>query len=105
MQFCKDVDSVRFSNKRLHKEFRSNVRYGPNAVHSKDGLAIQTLGLNMFDKIGFILTHNWQVMKILIKTLSFEKFMAYKSTNIITCLLYTSPSPRDKRQSRMPSSA
>ena len=25
--------------------------------------------------------------------------------NIYTCLLYTSPSPRDKRQSRMPSSA
>ena len=25
--------------------------------------------------------------------------------NNITCLLYTSPSPRDKRQSRMPSSA
>ena len=25
--------------------------------------------------------------------------------NIIACLLYTSPSPRDKRQSRMPSSA
>ena len=24
---------------------------------------------------------------------------------LITCLLYTSPSPRDKRQSRMPSSA
>ena len=24
---------------------------------------------------------------------------------IVTCLLYTSPSPRDKRQSRMPSSA
>ena len=27
------------------------------------------------------------------------------STTIDTCLLYTSPSPRDKRQSRMPSSA
>ena len=25
--------------------------------------------------------------------------------HIISCLLYTSPSPRDKRQSRMPSSA
>ena len=25
--------------------------------------------------------------------------------NYTTCLLYTSPSPRDKRQSRMPSSA
>ena len=32
----------------------------------------------------------------------------YRSNNLklqITCLLYTSPSPRDKRQSRMPSSA
>ena len=29
----------------------------------------------------------------------------YESNGIITCLLYTSPSPRDKRQSRMPSSA
>ena len=28
-----------------------------------------------------------------------------KSTTIRACLLYTSPSPRDKRQSRMPSSA
>ena len=27
------------------------------------------------------------------------------TTHITTCLLYTSPSPRDKRQSRMPSSA
>ena len=27
------------------------------------------------------------------------------SENIMSCLLYTSPSPRDKRQSRMPSSA
>ena len=27
------------------------------------------------------------------------------STEQLTCLLYTSPSPRDKRQSRMPSSA
>ena len=26
-------------------------------------------------------------------------------TNVNACLLYTSPSPRDKRQSRMPSSA
>ena len=27
------------------------------------------------------------------------------NNEIISCLLYTSPSPRDKRQSRMPSSA
>ena len=28
-----------------------------------------------------------------------------RCTVLCTCLLYTSPSPRDKRQSRMPSSA
>ena len=32
-----------------------------------------------------------------------KKIMAYHLSH--TCLLYTSPSPRDKRQSRMPSSA
>ena len=32
-------------------------------------------------------------------------FSENKGTYIHTCLLYTSPSPRDKRQSRMPSSA
>ena len=30
---------------------------------------------------------------------------AYLARQYKTCLLYTSPSPRDKRQSRMPSSA
>ena len=30
---------------------------------------------------------------------------AAKRVQLHTCLLYTSPSPRDKRQSRMPSSA
>ena len=37
------------------------------------------------------------------------KFLAIDGKSIFdgifTCLLYTSPSPRDKRQSRMPSSA
>ena len=28
-----------------------------------------------------------------------------KVNSLMSCLLYTSPSPRDKRQSRMPSSA
>ena len=38
----------------------------------------------------------------MIETIAADKLDA-ESTNI--CLLYTSPSPRDKRQSRMPSSA
>ena len=31
--------------------------------------------------------------------------MMAEVANALACLLYTSPSPRDKRQSRMPSSA
>ena len=31
--------------------------------------------------------------------------IANKNHLVVDCLLYTSPSPRDKRQSRMPSSA
>ena len=34
-----------------------------------------------------------------------ERGSSSGSSAFLTCLLYTSPSPRDKRQSRMPSSA
>ena len=36
---------------------------------------------------------------------STDTTLTYQDDVIYTCLLYTSPSPRDKRQSRMPSSA
>ena len=35
----------------------------------------------------------------------FDKEGGLTNTRKVICLLYTSPSPRDKRQSRMPSSA
>ena len=35
----------------------------------------------------------------------YETLERLLSTHLVDCLLYTSPSPRDKRQSRMPSSA
>ena len=34
-----------------------------------------------------------------------KRFIPVNVTEDMVCLLYTSPSPRDKRQSRMPSSA
>ena len=37
--------------------------------------------------------------------LSIGKALPNRENIIVSCLLYTSPSPRDKRQSRMPSSA
>ena len=36
---------------------------------------------------------------------AFEKFVDLAKNNLKNCLLYTSPSPRDMRRSRMPSSA
>ena len=41
--------------------------------------------------------------KVIDKT--FKSGESVDQADIIACLLYTSPSPRDKRQSRMPSSA
>ena len=40
-----------------------------------------------------------------VKNNIFEKFNPSQIPKLLGCLLYTSPSPRDKRQSRMPSSA
>ena len=40
----------------------------------------------------------------IIENLGADK-VSFISTNIMDCLLYTSPSPRDMRRSRMPSSA
>ena len=39
------------------------------------------------------------------KNISVQSHCEHHMAPIIGCLLYTSPSPRDKRQSRMPSSA
>ena len=39
------------------------------------------------------------------KILSMDLSQVENFPGVINCLLYTSPSPRDKRQSRMPSSA
>ena len=35
----------------------------------------------------------------------FAAYLTYKAVNPLPCLLYTSPSPRDMRRARMPSSA
>ena len=58
-------------------------------------------------------TNNWRVVGITPKALKQLEGQAYKyqtgsgiqRAHVYDCLLYTSPSPRDKRQSRMPSSA
>ena len=57
-----------------------------------------------YDGTGF---RGWQLQKK-DRTVQGELEKSLKKINdnkVVRCLLYTSPSPRDKRQSRMPSSA
>ena len=64
-----------------------------------DGLHLDNKTLereNLLDRKGAPETFDVKAFKELIKNLRYKKN---------SCLLYTSPSPRDKRQSRMPSSA
>ena len=35
----------------------------------------------------------------------YDAVIGIRCCNVLTCLLYTSPSPRDRQKSRMPSSA
>ena len=67
---------------------------------------IAVIGLAVMGQ-NLILNINDHGFKVVAYNRTFEKTQQFidgpaKDTN---CLLYTSPSPRDKRQSRMPSSA
>ena len=49
-----------------------------------------------------ILAHCLQILKII----NVDNSLEYQNKNLLRdCLLYTSPSPRDREKSRMPSSA
>ena len=54
---------------------------------------------------GFEVNHKNDNSPVTIADKKAEKFILEKLNKLFSCLLYTSPSPRDKRQSRMPSSA
>ena len=54
----------------------------------------------------YITSKNYkEALTLLEKNKSFENKVAYQKVAFYSCLLYTSPSPRDQRGSRMPSSA
>ena len=56
-------------------------------------------------KEGALAWLNPEYVNVDLSFLSFIMFIAVIASMVQLCLLYTSPSPRDKRQSRMPSSA
>ena len=56
--------------------------------------------LYMLDKAGFPLS-NTQISNFFLE----KEYTDYFRVQEVICLLYTSPSPRDRQKSRMPSSA
>ena len=69
------------------------------------------LGISLAYIIGFTIDNfNLGTLILIVSALLFVGLSQLKQQSILrticfSCLLYTSPSPRDKRQSRMPSSA
>ena len=75
----------------LMDEFRQD--YNPWVFQKKEHLSYKCDGTKIRDMIGHIPYPKWGAIH------------KPSDQNGLGCLLYTSPSPRDKRQSRMPSSA
>ena len=57
------------------------------------------------EKISMLTSYDFTLAGIVDKAGIDVILVGDSASNIMACLLYTSPSPRDKRQSRMPSSA
>ena len=73
------------------------TEYKKRVAHANAGGAIQR---EMVSMVELIPSH---VQKVFARV--YHESRTITATQLVVCLLYTSPSPRDKRQSRMPSSA
>ena len=72
-----------------------------NDIQRRNTIALLLQDWNLIDVVNTTLVENKAPLSQ-IKVLPFKEKNEW---NLVACLLYTSPSPRDKRQSRMPSSA
>ena len=74
-------------------------------VHPEDSASAKSLLSEKIDIIEFPINDAWSRDSGAIFLLDHNHGLAGVDSDFNCCLLYTSPSPRDKRQSRMPSSA
>ena len=99
----KMVASFNYAKSQLNGEAWLHLRPYLNATSSLSldakGMDIHQLGLMMNNKFTALkYTYDGLIIKI-------QLDKTYKPSEKYTCLLYTSPSPRDRQKSRMPSSA
>ena len=78
-----------------------NLKKDPTCTYSKDQLAKIVSGTANLDKFRYY--EGKKYFKVVRET--FDEFQGRNKWRDTTCLLYTSPSPRDATLSRMPSSA
>ena len=89
--------------------FGSNISFLRKRKHISQADLAQELEIKRSSLSGYELGNSEPNFENLLKFSDFFKISIDKLLRVdlqtISCLLYTSPSPRDKRQSRMPSSA
>ena len=81
----------------------SRITFNVGQVRDSGSEAIKILfreGLIAIGLLSYLLYLNWKLSLVFLITAPFISGIIY-----IACLLYTSPSPRDREKSRMPSSA
>ena len=73
----------------------------------EEGIILGKEAVIDWQKLGYDIEVSLRITLDKTQNRAFEEFLeaARLIPQVIDCLLYTSPSPRDKRQSRMPSSA
>ena len=93
----------------LDKQLREHMQYEIKHIHERLGVTVvyvthdQSEALTMSDRIAVF--DDGVIQQLAPPSVLYEKPENAFVASFIGCLLYTSPSPRDKRQSRMPSSA
>ncbi len=60
-----DADRVLFENQRLHEGLFRWIRFGREEESKMDGMGLDVLGLNYFQRQGFRLISNWRVLSCL----------------------------------------
>ena len=95
----KSIHSLLFSR---YSEGMSYDTHVDNALmNGKNGLCRSDVSFTVFLNS----PQNYEGGELVIEGVQEDKSYKLETGSVIICLLYTSPSPRDKRQSRMPSSA
>lgn len=79
------TDIIRFTHKQLHEDFHKVLRFGRDAIISKDGLADNTLGLESFLLPILKLLKPWRLARLL-NAIGLSRIMAFRGTWLpMTC--------------------